>query len=319
MAKANPSNRLEAATECGIMDYKPNAALRWSYEEAFSRNRGIISRIEQEKLRTKCVAIAGMGGIGGIDLVTLARLGVGRFTIADPDTFEPANTNRQFGAMVSTMGRNKAEVMAEIVRDINPEADVRVFAKALDDDNIPEFMQGADLFVDAIEVFEMDVRRRLFEQAARQGLYAITAGPVGFSGIWIVFDPVGMSFDRYFDLSDGMSPLEKLVAFAVGVAPKATQRPYMDLRDLDIAGRRGPSSAAACHLAAGAMACESLKLLLGRGRVRTAPHYQQFDAYRGLYARGYLWRGNRHPWQRIKRAILAKTLKRQMKADANHD
>ncbi len=143
--------------------YKP-AASPWTYEEAFSRNRGIISEADQRTLYHSRVAIAGMGGIGGIDLVTLARLGVGRFNIADPDVFEPANTNRQFGAMVSTMGRNKAEVMAEIVRDINPEADVRVFTDALGPDNVDDFLQDADFFVDAIEVFEMDVRRLLFQR-----------------------------------------------------------------------------------------------------------------------------------------------------------
>ena len=56
---------------------------RWSYEEAFSRNLGLINPQEQEKLRKSRVAIAGMGGIGGINLMTLARLGIGAFRIAD--------------------------------------------------------------------------------------------------------------------------------------------------------------------------------------------------------------------------------------------
>lgn len=75
----------------------------WSYSEAFSRNLGLISPSEQEKLRQSRVAVLGLGGVGGVNLVTLARLGIGRFTIADPDTFELANFNRQYGAMVSTI------------------------------------------------------------------------------------------------------------------------------------------------------------------------------------------------------------------------
>src|SRR3954462_14568363 len=84
----------------------------FSYEEAFSRHRGLIGPAEQERLRRSRVAIAGLGGVGGIHLVTLARLGIGGFHIADPDRFELANFNRQYGANVQSLGRGKAEVMA---------------------------------------------------------------------------------------------------------------------------------------------------------------------------------------------------------------
>src|SRR5215510_5748214 len=93
---------------------------QWSYEEAFKRNRGLITEAEQQKLRNSRVAIAGMGGVGGVHLITLARLGIGKFTIADPDVFEVANFNRQYGATISNLGRNKAEAMAEAALEINP-------------------------------------------------------------------------------------------------------------------------------------------------------------------------------------------------------
>lgn len=280
----------------------------WSYDEAFARNLGLIRAEEQQRLRNCRVAVAGLGGIGGIDLVTLARLGIGRFTIADPDTFSTANTNRQFGAMQSTVGRGKCEVMAAILRDINPEADVRVFHEPIGPENAGEFLRDADVFVDAIEVFEMDARRRLFREAAARGIYGITGGPVGFSGIWLTFAPRGMSFDRYFDLHDGMDPLDELVAFATGVAPRATQRTYMDLAHVDVEARTAPSCVAACHVAGGVIGCEVLKILLGRGRLRPAPYYHQFDPYQEVFAHGYLLGGNRHPLQRLKRWALKRHL-----------
>src|SRR5262245_20680110 len=61
------------------------------YFEAFSRHDGLLLRDEQERLRRCHVAIVGMGGVGGSHLMALARLGIGRFTIADPDRFELAN------------------------------------------------------------------------------------------------------------------------------------------------------------------------------------------------------------------------------------
>ena len=85
----------------------------WCYDEAFARHRGLLSAAEQERLRQSRIAIAGLGGVGGVHLATLARLGIGAFHIADPDDFELANFNRQHGANVDTIGRSKAAVMAE--------------------------------------------------------------------------------------------------------------------------------------------------------------------------------------------------------------
>ena len=252
-----------------------------------------------------------MGGIGGIDLVTLARLGIGRFTIADPDMFEVTNSNRQYGAMRSSLGRSKADVLAEVVQDINPEIDLRVIHGSIGRDNAAEFLREADLFIDAVDFFNVNARRVLFRTAASKNIFAITAGPVGFSGIWITFDPAGMSFDRYFDLSDDLDELERVVAFGVGVAPKATQRSYMDLAALDAANHWGPSSSLACQIAGGAAACEAIKILLGRGRIEVAPRYHQFDAFLGRFATGRLHGGNRHPWQRIKRWWLTRYLRQK--------
>src|SRR5574343_663958 len=93
----------------------------FNYDEAFSRNIGWVTLAEQAALRGKRVAIAGMGGVGGVHLLTLARLGVGAFHIADMDTFDVVNFNRQVGATVSTLGRPKVEVLARMALDINPE------------------------------------------------------------------------------------------------------------------------------------------------------------------------------------------------------
>src|SRR3954467_3744601 len=88
--------------------------------KAFDRNIGWLTEWEQLALKGKRVAIAGMGGVGGFHLLTLARLGIGSFSIADFDRFEAANFNRQIGATISSLGRPKAEVLEEMARDINP-------------------------------------------------------------------------------------------------------------------------------------------------------------------------------------------------------
>ena len=288
----------------------------WSYQEAFSRNLGLISAAEQERLHRTRVAVAGLGGVGGIDLVALARLGIGRFTIADPDIFEMRNTNRQYGATRSTEGEHKADVMCSIVRDINPEAEVRIFREALGPENADAFLDGADVLVDGIDAFEIDLRRLLFGKARARGIHALGAGPVGFSTVWVIFSPDSMTFDRYFDLSDEMDDVEKFVAYVAGMAPASLQRSYMDLAYLDVQNRTGPSAGLACHLASGVVAAEVLKIVLGRGRIYAAPFYHQFDAYIGRLVRKRLIGGNRHPIQRLKRRWLVSYITRRLKNPA---
>lgn len=90
----------------------------FDYDAAFARNIGWVTHDEQQVLRSKHVAIAALGGVGGAHLITLARLGVGRFSIADFDRFELPNFNRQAGAAVSTLGQPKTAVLVSQVGEI---------------------------------------------------------------------------------------------------------------------------------------------------------------------------------------------------------
>jgi molybdopterin/thiamine biosynthesis adenylyltransferase len=280
----------------------------WSYKEAFCRNLGLINPQEQEKLRTSRVAIAGMGGVGGVELMTLARLGIGAFRIADADRFDVVNFNRQYGADVDTLGRNKAEVMAEKAVAVNPELNLDVFHERINPENVDRFLEGADVLLDGVDFFAFDTRRMLFREAAKRGIWAVTAGPIGFSAAWLVFDPKGMSFDEYFDLHDGMAPIDQFAAFVMGLAPRGTQFPYIDLSYVDRHTGQGPSVGVACHLCGAVAAAEIVKVLLNRKPVRAVPCFAQFDAYRGIIRHGCLRLGNRGPIQRAKRLLLRRRM-----------
>jgi hypothetical protein len=251
-----------------------------------------------------------MGGVGGIHLATLARLGIGAFHIADPDRFEVANFNRQFGATVHTLGRNKAEVLAETARAINPDLELRVFPEAVTRANLGEFLDGVDVLVDGIDAFNVATRRLTFGEARRRGIWALTAGPLGWSTAWMVFSPTGVGFDEYFDLRDSMDRLDQLIAFIIGLVPRATHRTYLDLAEVDYHAGRGPSAALACHLCSGVAAAEVMKILLGRPNLRPAPWYFQFDSYRHLLRKGRLRWGNKSPVQRLKRWWVRRQLLR---------
>ncbi|MGB8274979.1 MAG: ThiF family adenylyltransferase, partial [Alphaproteobacteria bacterium] len=289
------------------MNQTPSAT-SFRYDEAFSRNIGWVTEWEQKALKRKCVAIAGMGGVGGAHLLTLARLGIGKFRISDLDRFETANFNRQVGATAATIGQPKVDVLAAMARDINPDLEIAVFPEGVNDGNIDAFLEGADLFVDGFDFFVLDIRSKVFARCAELGIPAVTAAPLGMGAAYLVFTPEGMSFDRYFRL-DGLSEERRYVNFFMGLAPKGLQGAYlMDPTRLDLAGRRGPSSVAGCMLCAGVVGAEAVKLLLGRGPVRPAPWYHHFDAYLGKMAVRRLPWGNANPIQRLRLAAAYERL-----------
>lgn len=281
---------------------------RFDYEEAFSRNIGWLTRQEQDVLRHKRVAIAGLGGVGGVHLLTLCRLGVGKFNLADFDTFDLANFNRQAGAAVSTLGQRKLEVMTRQAQDINPELEIRGFAEGVQKGNLEAFLDGVDLYVDGLDFFAFDARRAVFAACAAQGIPAVTAAPLGMGAAVLNFLPGGMRFEEYFRFDDGPEA-EMPLRFLLGLAPARLQMGYLaDPTAVDLANRKGPSTGMACQLCAGVAATEALKILLGRGPVRAAPKAYHFDAYRNKIALTWRPGGNRNPLQRLLIALAKRKL-----------
>lgn len=280
----------------------------FDYHQAFSRNIGWVTRLEQELLRKKRVAIAGMGGVGGIHLLTLARLGIGAFNISDLDIFELVNFNRQAGALMSTLERPKAETLARMAKDINPELDIRIFPEGITPDNVEAFLAGADLYVDGMDFFAFEAREAIFATCHRMKIPATTAGPLGMSAALLNFLPGGMSFEEYF-CWEGQPEEEKSVRFLLGLSPARLQFPYLaDPTAVNLAERRGPSTGMACQLCAGMAATEALKILLGRGKVLSAPWGMQFDAYRNRFVTTWRPGGNRNLLQRVALMIARKRL-----------
>lgn len=282
---------------------------RFDYGEAFARNLGWVTRGEQAALRGKRVAIAGLGGVGGSHLLTLTRLGIGAFHVADLDHFELANFNRQAGAFLGTLGQPKVEVLARMARDINPELELRPFPAGVDDANLDSFLEGVDLYVDGLDFFAVEARRAVFAACAAKRIAAVTAAPLGMGAAVLTFLPGQMTFEEYFRL-EGQPREEQLIRFLVGLSPAMLQRAYLVERSaVDLLAGRGPSTPMACELCAGVAATEALKILLGRGKVLAAPWGYQFDAYRGRLARTWRPGGNSNPLQRLAVGIARRLIR----------
>ena len=271
----------------------------FSYRDAFARNIGWVTQAEQDILRHKRIAIAGMGGVGGVHLLTLARLGIGAFNIADFDHFGIANFNRQVGATLSTLGQPKVDVLAAMARDINPELDIKCFPDGVNETNLEAFFDGVDLYVDGLDFFAFGARQATFAACARLGIPAITAAPLGMGTALLNFMPGKMTFEEYFGWGN-LPEDEKALRFLVGLAPAVLHGAYLvEPSAVSLEQKRGPSTIMGCQLCAGAAATEALKILLGRGRVLAAPHGVHFDAFRNKLVRTWRPGGNRNPLQRL--------------------
>lgn len=271
----------------------------FDYDTAFSRNIGWVTETEQSQLRHFRVAIAGMGGVGGIHLLTLVRLGICKFNIADFDTFDQVNFNRQAGASMRTLDRNKVDVMAEQALDINPDLELRRFPEGVNDDNLDDFFQDVDLYVDGLDFFVFEAREAVYRACERLKIPAVIAAPLGMGVAIVNILPGKMTFESYFRFS-GLAAEQKALHFLLGLSPAMLQRGYLVApQAVNLAAQRGPSTAMACQLCAGAAATEALKILLKRGKVLAAPHGYQFDAYQNKFT--HTWRpwGNRNPLQRL--------------------
>jgi len=270
----------------------------FDYDTAFSRNIGWVTKEEQQLLRNKRVAIGGMGGVGGSHLIALTRLGIGGFNIADLDTFEVANFNRQYGATMSTLGEPKVETMDEYIRDINPELKNKVFSNGITEENLEAFLDGMDIYVDSLDIFALDIRRKVFSRCYEKGIPTITAAPMGMGTAMLVFLPGKMSFEDYFCL-DGLSFEDQVMSFVIGVSPSVLQRHYLvDKTSVNFFNKKVPSTPMGIEMAAGVACSNVLKILLSRGNVVCAPYGLHYDAYLNKLKKTWRPWGNKNPLQK---------------------
>ncbi len=280
----------------------------YNYNHATSRNIGWITEKEQTYIASKRIAIAGLGGVGGAHLLTLARLGITQFNISDFDSFEVHNFNRQSGAFMSTVGKEKLEVMEKMAQDINPEADIKTFNRGINRDNIDDFFDGVDLYVDSLDFFALDARKMAFKKCAEKNIPAITAAPLGMGCAFLAFIPGGMTFEDYFRL-EGHSDEEQLIKLLIGLSPSMMQRTYLvDKSRADFKAQKGPSTPMAVDMCAGIAGSNALKILLRRGDIISAPYGLHFDAYSNKLKKTWRPGGNRNPLQKLAFQIAKKIL-----------
>lgn len=171
-----------------------------NYNESYQRNIGLFTEEQQERLRRAHVVVAGVGGVGGIEAATLAKMGIGELTLFDPGIFDAPDMNRQLGAMASNIGRNKAVATAELLRDINPFMKLTALDYApASDAELDRLLAGAAVAIDAIDYLGFDYKVKFAQAARRAGLLNFTAPISGVGTTMLILDPAGMTLEELYD------------------------------------------------------------------------------------------------------------------------
>lgn len=174
------------------------------YDELTSRNSGFIPGSAQRQIREARVLVAGCGSTGGSVVEPLVRLGFQDLVLADNGDYELNNLNRQHAGH-HQIGRNKAEVSAEIVTAINPYARTEVHVRGIQADNVDELVRASDIVIDGVDVTErsgMRAKWALHESAARLGVPVISG-----------YDMAGMQYVRCYDYRTAARPFDGTVTF----------------------------------------------------------------------------------------------------------
>ncbi len=252
------------------------------YREMFSRNIGLFNETEQEKICNSRVAIAGLGGVGGLAAERLVRLGVGNLKINDPGDMELTNFNRQFGADMKTLGQNKAEVICQQIKDINPNARITCITTGIKSQHdVESLLDGCDVIADVMDFGLFRESILLQREARKRGMHYLFSTAIGFGAITVVFAPDGITLEEYNGLPvdvdvDDPRQLQVALERIVPVIPKYVQDRNI-INDI-ITGKTSiiPTTSIGAGLSAIQAASEAVNIIIGRDMPK-APNYTYFD------------------------------------------
>jgi len=146
-------------------------------QEQFMRAQMLLGESAMESLATSHVAVFGLGGVGSWCAEALVRTGVGELTIVDDDVFSETNINRQAGALYSTVGRAKTEVMAERLLDINPDLKLHSICARYVAQERERFFSDYDYIADAID--SVSSKTDLLVTAVQRGIPVLSSMGTG--------------------------------------------------------------------------------------------------------------------------------------------
>lgn len=155
-----------------------------------------ISENGQQRILESSVLIVGCGALGTIVAMYLAGSGVGRIGIADFDTVDISNLQRQLSYGVDDIGRKKTDVLVEKIKSVNPAIKVEIFDTFLTAKNIYDIIQGFDIVVEGSD--NPDTKYLVSEACVSLELPCVIGGISGTSGQIMTYVPGHASYKDIF-------------------------------------------------------------------------------------------------------------------------
>lgn len=159
-------------TEIHSIDIEHNASRRFGGVER------LYGRAALANFKKAHIIVIGIGGVGSWAVEALARNAIGKLTLIDMDVVAESNINRQLPAMTSTLGKNKIDVMAERINEINPYCEISLIDDFISQDNLAELIDDkADYVIDCID--SSRIKAALIAWCKRRKIKIITLGGAG--------------------------------------------------------------------------------------------------------------------------------------------
>jgi len=248
--------------------------------EHHSRNMGLLTEEEQQKIDEKTLLIAGCG-VGSLIAISAARLGFEKFVLVDGDKVELSNINRQ-GYSSHDVGKFKVNALAKRIKQINPHAEIKKFPIFVDIKNAARLVHKADIIIDSIDPDAAQAVVAMHRAIQKEHKTVIQPTDVGWGAMIQVFTPDSISYEKMIGL-DPETPVEKVsneegfgkfVQFFVKIMPPYVQKIAMEVAE----GKRQhyPQPVSASYVLA-AMTVMAAKRIACGEPIKVAPDYVSFD------------------------------------------
>lgn len=261
------------------------------YWERVDRNLGWLGdtadeqRRRQEKLRDSVIGIVGTGGIGGAVATRLVRMGARNLKLADPDEFDITNIQRQLGASLGNVGRNKAEVVAEMAFELTKDVNIDVYPEGITPDTAEHFMADCDYVMDQMEFYQVQNRYALHRafRASDRCQFMFKIPTVSHKVFVFTYTKDSMPIEEVYDLPED-GPIDDAAARRLmeRIIPEMPEYPGEKMIDEWFVGmQRMPIFGACPPLAEGILVerlAQEIMDLPGRTALPVQPGYAVYDS-----------------------------------------
>ncbi len=223
------------------------------------RQMPLLTTEEQEKFKNTKITVIGCGGLGGMVIEMLVRMGVGELVVVDEDVFDVSNLNRQILSTRSNIGCEKSEEALKRIHKISPHVRVSRFCEHVDESNVDGFLEGSRLVIDCLD--NIPARVTVSRKAREYKIPFVHGAVSGTLGQVTTFLPNTISYEEMFMLPS----LKKELTCDI----------YESLESISISAP--PVIGPVANLVSCVQAMEAFKIVTRMGKVTVAPKILTFD------------------------------------------